>query len=544
MASRLLTLLEEARRDLPVDPAYFFFPGYLTPNGELHLGHLSGPYLRADAAARHLRLHGADVTVATASDAFESGVSFEAAQQGRPDVASELAARFTDRARAALAGMSMPVEAFLDPSEDANRGEVERWCSELVDALDRQERIRVVEESLLVGNEPGPRIATGGFVSGRCEPCGSDQSGNVCEGCGRWLSPAAMERAWEPDGPGTAERTTVRTAVLVEHEDIGRAVDDGVLAPAWGYLATERGTPDATSIRLSYPSWWGVPWSGTTTPLDDDAVFSSYVLGKYASTRVLGRHVRASQGVDPFVTGSTVTTVATGGLDSAFGWLALTALVGAVDFRSFDHVLVNRFLTLDGDKFSTSRKHVIRVNDALDAGLDPDVVRLALAAVAPRHAETDFAPAEVARRSAQEVALLTAAAQGAQDGSSPADGSGEGSGAAGGEGDLDDAARVALRAQRQAFALPDIDLAAAHDVLLDWAGRRSHLVRDGDDPRPFVQVLAVLAAPLLPRWAAEVWQRAGGEGLAALEGPATPSRALVPLEEDVLVELVERGRQA
>ena len=39
-----------------------------TPNGDLHVGHLAGPYLAADVHARFLRLRGVDATFALGSD--------------------------------------------------------------------------------------------------------------------------------------------------------------------------------------------------------------------------------------------------------------------------------------------------------------------------------------------------------------------------------------------------------------------------------------------------------------------------------------------
>jgi methionyl-tRNA synthetase len=39
-----------------------------TPNGDLHVGHLSGPYLGADVLARYLKLKGAKVTSALSVD--------------------------------------------------------------------------------------------------------------------------------------------------------------------------------------------------------------------------------------------------------------------------------------------------------------------------------------------------------------------------------------------------------------------------------------------------------------------------------------------
>lgn len=45
-----------------------------TPNGSLHLGHLTGPYLRADILKRYLIQQGHEACLVTGVDAFETYV--------------------------------------------------------------------------------------------------------------------------------------------------------------------------------------------------------------------------------------------------------------------------------------------------------------------------------------------------------------------------------------------------------------------------------------------------------------------------------------
>src|SRR6185369_1967166 len=55
-----------------------------TANGDLHLGHLSGPYLAADILTRHFRLQGVDTSFASGTDDNQSYVAFKARVQGIP----------------------------------------------------------------------------------------------------------------------------------------------------------------------------------------------------------------------------------------------------------------------------------------------------------------------------------------------------------------------------------------------------------------------------------------------------------------------------
>ncbi|MFE2970163.1 class I tRNA ligase family protein [Streptomyces sp. NPDC059340] len=532
--------LARVREDHPVDPSYFFFAGYLTPNGELHLGHLGGPYLRSDAAARCLEMYGAKVACATGSDAFESSVTYAAAANSAPQTAGSIATHFTDRAALALRGMRIRQDDFVNPCQDPVRSEAGAACHELASALDAVGRLTVREEQLFLGTPPAPPAATGAFASGDCPFCEEPQSGNVCEQCGRWMDPERMTSAWSADpASGAPRRGSIASVFVRTAPGLSTEAMRNVLEPEFAYLVRDYPSTFGDLLRISYPSWWGIPWNVALTPAaHPDSVFSSYVMGKYGSTRVLGARHRDRTGVDPFASGSGVTTVAVGGLDSAFGWISLQALVDpTIDFASFDHIVVNRFMLLRGDKFSTSRKHVIRVNDALEAGLVPDVLRLILARVSPSHDESDFVPEKAAAQSSDDCALLLSALRRS-----------EGSGS---EPEVApqylEAAVACLRQQRAAFDLPAVDLPGAADGLLNWAS----LMHEGGvdrSPRFARQVLALLALPLMPDWGRAVWATVTTDPLPGLSsdteagGHPVDPHDLPPVSAAELDALAERGR--
>jgi methionyl-tRNA synthetase len=534
------TIIDLVRDVHPVDPAYFFFAGYLTPNGELHLGHLGGPYLRSDATARCLEMYGAAVACGTGSDAFESGVTYAAANSA-PDRASTIATHFTERAAVALSGMNVRQDHSINPSQNPVRQHVAEACNELARVLNASGRLTVKEEHLFLGGPPGPAAATGAFVSGTCRFCHVAQSGNVCEQCGRWMSPEQMSSAWRPDGSNRPPRRGSVASVFVRTSpDMTTEAMGGVLEPEFGYLVNDYPGSFGESLRVSYPSWWGIPWS---CPLAQephpDSVFSSYVMGKYGSARVLGSLQEGTLGTDPFSVGSNVTTVAAGGLDSAFGWISMHALTDpSLNFAPFDYIIVNRFMLMRGEKFSTSRKHVIRVNDALDAGWSPDVLRLVLARVSPGREESDFVPDKVAGQSDDDCSLLMAALRRSECGETD-------------ERDVEphhlQRAVTCLLRQRTSFGLPSVDLPSAADALLDWAT----VVRKGDldrHPRFARQVLAVLAYPLMPGWARSVWATAAAGALPGLSPEAAAQHTdtalfnLPPILATQLNKLIERGR--
>jgi methionyl-tRNA synthetase len=544
VSETLKGLLDDVRSAHPVNRRYLFFPGYFTPNGELHLGHVGGPYLRSDVTARVLRIYGADVRSLTASDCYESGVTYASVMSGAEPAV--IADTYTRRAALALSGLDIDQAMFLNGSDPAHAETFAEVCQSLGRTLAGSGRLTTRTESLFTTGVAYPRYSVAAFVGGDCPFCGSNESGNVCERCGMWLPPETMDRPWRPDGVSTSPgRLAVRSVFAHASPDLAAAGPQGRVEPTYAYLARDYVSHYGPEIRMTLPLPWGVPWQVPGTSIvapTAGSVHSSYVTGKYASTRLVGQSYAARFGVDPFSRDGPVTTAAFGGLDSAMGWLALLALTGPeLDFRPFDYTVINRFMLLRGSKFSTSRRHVIRVNDALGRGLSSDAVRLALARVSPSTHESDFVPEDVAKQSHDDLALLDEALHRCVATSAiragPAD-----------QAAFRAAALDCLLRQRAAFALPKVDLPAAVDTLMRWAG----MLRDGQlrgDAAVAREVLAVLAYPLIPRWGSAVWRDKGADdtldmGLSAGTDASTSPVSLRPLRVEELADLIELGRRA
>src|SRR5687768_11562511 len=104
-----------------------------TPNGPVHLGHLAGPYVAGDIAARALRGAGRRVITQCGVDANQNYVLTRAEASGEP--VEQVAAHYTGLIRGALAAMRIEYDAFADPLGDAAYSvSVSRLLTELVDA--------------------------------------------------------------------------------------------------------------------------------------------------------------------------------------------------------------------------------------------------------------------------------------------------------------------------------------------------------------------------------------------------------------------------
>jgi methionyl-tRNA synthetase len=87
-----------------------------TPNGPLHVGHLSGPYLAGDIAARAARAGGTDVLTICGFDTHQNYVLARAEALGEPvEVVTD---RFTGQIHRALSAARIDYDLFIDPYAD------------------------------------------------------------------------------------------------------------------------------------------------------------------------------------------------------------------------------------------------------------------------------------------------------------------------------------------------------------------------------------------------------------------------------------------
>jgi methionyl-tRNA synthetase len=88
-----------------------------TPNGDLHIGHIAGPFLAADVFTRVQRQRGHDCVLVSYSDDYQSYMLRKGLEQGVDPV--ELAARNSDRIEASLAAINIRPDNWMRPHGNA-----------------------------------------------------------------------------------------------------------------------------------------------------------------------------------------------------------------------------------------------------------------------------------------------------------------------------------------------------------------------------------------------------------------------------------------
>ena len=386
-------------------------------NGPRHIGHVSGFGVPSDVFSRYMRMAGHRVLMVSGTDEHGTPILVQAEHEGvSPQV---LADRYNRVIVEDLAALGLSYDLFTRTTT----GNHYAVAQEIFATLHRNGYM-VPQQTLGAISPSTGRTLPDRYIEGTCPICGYDGArGDQCDSCGNQLdaaeliNPTSRINGERPqfvqtehfflDLPALADalgswlqtRTDWRPNVLrfslnllddVRPRAMTRDIDWGVPVPlpgwednpgkrlyVWfdaviGYLsasvewARRTGDPDA------WRAWWN----------DPDAA-SFYFMGKDNITfhsqiwpaELLGYAGLGSRGGSP----------------GPLGVLGLPT-----------EVVSSEFLTMEGRKFSSSRRIVIYVRDFLSR-YQPDALRYFIAVAGPESQDTDFTWAEFLRRTNDEL---------------------------------------------------------------------------------------------------------------------------------------------
>ncbi|RWD00869.1 MAG: cupin domain-containing protein [Mesorhizobium sp.] len=389
--------LEVATRLATPRGPIFVFSTPPTPNGDLHLGHLSGPYFGADVYTRFLRMKGAEAYHLTGSDDYQSYVATRAdADQSAP---AKVARHYADEIRATLALFDCEVHSFLSTLGDDAYAEFQAAC------------FRSLLRSTAVDLRQSPALfdaVTGDYlyepdVSGLCPDCGGWAGGNICEECG---APNLCHDLGTPRSRHSAEAPMVGSARRAElaleryYDNIDRDLRaSGAPARLMDLFARVRQRGDF-SVPITHPSDWGLPaegFPGQVTWVWPEMAFG-FLYNIQALARLIGRDWNAATPSNDWQ------IIHFFGFDNSFYHALLYPALYAEVFSHWTPRIryhMNEFYLLDGQKFSTSRGHAVWGKDVLGPKT-VDVVRLHLALTRPEGQRTNFT-LNALRRTGNEI---------------------------------------------------------------------------------------------------------------------------------------------
>ncbi|WP_034274092.1 class I tRNA ligase family protein [Haloechinothrix halophila] len=369
----------------------FVFSTPPTPNGDLHLGHLSGPYLGADVYVRYQRLLGNRAWHVTGSDDFQSYVQAAAARDG--STPAETARHYGREIAATLEAMDIEVDQFTVTSTDE---EYEQGLRRFFSRLIASGWVRPAAGPALVDGDDGQYLYEVA-VSGDCPGCSGPTGGNICEECGEpnvvtdLVTPRSRYSESEP-------RVVDMDRYMLPLHEFADAIAEhyrsGRVPVRLRELARRVFGRDALDLPLSHPATWGVE------PEQDELsgqviwVWPEMSYGFLYGIERLAETVGESWSWDePEADWKIVHFF---GYDNSFYHAILYPALYRLAFPEWKPDIdyhLNEFYLLEGEKFSTSRQHVVWGKEILTPD-SVDAVRYYLSSTRPEDERTDFRRAD------------------------------------------------------------------------------------------------------------------------------------------------------
>lgn len=358
-----------------------------TPNGDLHLGHLSGPYMAADTLARTLREEGRPVRHVSGRDDNQSYVMSCGLKEGRSPEAT--ADHYDVLIRDTWARFGIEMDGHINPTETVNYADFVRYGVDLL-----RDKGLIVSKTEPAAMDMDGRYLHEAFVTGSCPHCGEGSDGNACEACGRpndctdLLNPVAtLNRS--PVRTQMVERLYFRLSALAsELAQYVKTANMPAHVAALSMDMIEDGLPD---ICISHPGPWGMEltldgFEGHNLYVWFEMAFG-YLWGAAAQPAARPSEVLAA--ASKVYDGRTDIVHCYGFDNSYYHTLLFPAVHMALGLQPARTHVVNELLDLDGKKFSTSRRHLIWGRDFAEA-VPRDYARFAVMLNRPEALRENF----------------------------------------------------------------------------------------------------------------------------------------------------------
>jgi methionyl-tRNA synthetase len=411
------TRTRELTRSLPVTVHHLIIPSNPTPNGDVHLGHIAGPFIGADALRRGAlqRAEPAGVMLGTAWQ--NTHVMLAARRQGRPYL--EVAASFAGEIESSFESVGIGYDIMLRHGDTSAIEDRTRLAYRRL----REEGSLIIRDTIAqFCQSPGCEDwRFQGFVSGRCPHCGSlDAAGIDCEGCGLYHDDGELlDPHCSICGDRTVRRSLRRGFLELEplrgwFENYFGKTAMGPVVRSFAQDVLSRPLP---SVAVTFQAPLGI--AAQDPELPGQMIYPAFELAPRYTVMV--DRYRETEAVADLLDSSTLRTTMLFGFDNAFERIFLfPAILRVLESEHAplpDVMQMSYFYLLEGSKFSTSRGHLINVRELVgEAGAD--AVRLYLAATRPETGPSDFTLS--AFRSSPEAAAVRSLVQWARTGRSPA----------------------------------------------------------------------------------------------------------------------------
>lgn len=359
-----------------------------TPNGDLHLGHLAGPYLGADVWTRYRRLRGYEAYNLFGVDEHQSYVAFAAQQRGIPP--EHLAEHHINDIKETLSSMRIAPDVFSRPTCWPATA---AWTNDLVTRLRESGDLYVAAMPNLYCTTRKKYLFEG-EATGLCPRCNAPAAAGSCEACGQLfhsgdlVAPVCNICGGQPE---VRPLKRLYFALARQAARLDEYIRTTVLSPrvrSLCQLLLERGLDD---VPVSYPADWGVPVQIAELPGQRFMSYFTCGLSWWLGATDQLVTERISLPEPPVLWAGSGQQVIFTGFDTAIYYAliypGMCFAYGRLGPPSA--VIVNEMYRLDGEKFSTSRRHAVWGRELVERG-GADAARFFLAWDRPELEETNF----------------------------------------------------------------------------------------------------------------------------------------------------------
>ncbi len=365
-------------------------------NGPCHLGHIRSTYLPADIYARYNRMIGNDVLMVCATDEHGTPIAVKADKENKKPI--DISKRYHDMIVKDVESMNISLDNFTRTTDEAHYDIAKHFFKSLYD------KDLIYREDIQQLYCPNcNKFLPDRYVEGLCPVCGSEARGDHCEKCGKALDPTELD---EPHcitcGTTPVIKDTFQYAFkLSEFEDDLKdyiANNDNLPANVKNYATNwlEEGLNDWILTR---DMDWGIP-----VPLEEAKgkvlyvwieAFLGYISSASQWSKVSGRKWEEywNDYVVHFIGKDII-------YHHSIFWPGLLKAYGC---KLPDMIYAGEFLSLEGEKMSTSKNWVIWIADFVK-DYDPDLLRYYLTMNAPLNKDSDFSWDDFQRRNNDELA--------------------------------------------------------------------------------------------------------------------------------------------
>ncbi len=372
-------------------------------NGSVHLGQLAGCYLPADIYTRYQRLMGRDVLHICGTD--EHGVPITLRAEEEKITPREIVDRFYADIRRSLEAFGIHYDNFSRTSLPLHHKIAQDFFLKLY-----QKGYVVPKNQTQFYCTHDKRFLADRYIEGSCPYCKAEGArGDQCENCGKWLEPTKLiQPKCKICGRTPELRETLHWffqlgKVQKELEEWMRRKTtwkENVLRFSEGWFRE-----GLTERSITRDIDWGVP-----VPLPEAKEKVIYVwfealIGYISATVEWAEKKGDPNAWRPYWFDPETQLVHFIGKDNivfhAIVWPGMLLAHG--DYILPSEIPANEFLTIKGEKFSTSRNLAVWLPDVLKT-FEPDLFRYALTINSPEKRDADFSWEDFQKRNNTELA--------------------------------------------------------------------------------------------------------------------------------------------